>query len=67
MTTFITVPDASCAHCKGTIEEAVTGIEGVGLAELDLTTKRLTVDHDDTVAPSILRSKISEIGYTPED
>lgn len=37
MTTELRVPDASCGHCKATIEGAVSALDGVSGAELDLT------------------------------
>jgi copper chaperone len=66
MTTRIQVPDASCGHCKSTIESAVTTVDEVTRAELDLATKTLTVEHDSSIDVDALTNVIREAGYTPE-
>lgn len=66
MTTKLRVPDATCGHCKQTIEGAVAGLEGVQSAELDLESKTLNVEHDDTVRSEALKEVISAAGYSPE-
>ena len=66
MTTTLRVPDATCGHCKQTIEGAVSGLEGVNTVQLDLETKTLSVEHDDSVQPSALTDVISAAGYSPE-
>lgn len=60
------IPDASCGHCKTTIEHAVTAVEGVSSADLDLGWKRLVIDHADPVDVDALRAAIANAGYTPE-
>ena len=66
MTTRFRVPDATCGHCKQTIESTVTAIEGVRAAELDLETKTLSVDHEDAVDGDTLVGAVSAAGYSPE-
>lgn len=66
MTTELRFPDASCGHCKQTIESAVSAIEGVGGADLDLGSKTLKVEHDDSVTSETLVGAISAAGYSPE-
>lgn len=66
MTTEIRVPDATCGHCKQTIESTVSAIDGVGAADLDLESKRLKIDHDDTVTTDSLVGAITSAGYSPE-
>lgn len=67
MTTEFRVPDASCGHCKATIEQAVSELDGVNGAELDLESKRLRVQHDDLVARDALAAAIEGAGYTAEN
>ena len=67
MTTDLRVPDASCGHCKSTIEAALGAVDGVTGAELDLETKRLTVEHRPSVDDSVLKQAVAEAGYTAED
>ena len=66
MTTRFRVPDATCGHCKQTIEGTVSAIEGVQKAELDLDTKTLSVEHEDVVDGAALIGAISAAGYSPE-
>lgn len=66
MTTEFRVPDASCGHCKSTIEGALTGLEGVDRAELDLDSKLLRVEHADRVSREDLERVVVDVGYTAE-
>lgn len=66
MTTQLRVPDATCGHCKQTIEGAVSGLRGVSTVQLDLESKTLSVEHDDAVGTDVLIDAISDAGYTPE-
>lgn len=66
MTTELRVADATCGHCKATIEGAVTKVDGVRSAELDLDSKVLSVAHDDNVGSDAVAEAVSSAGYTPE-
>ncbi len=66
MTSDFVVPDASCGHCKMTIENAVGALAGVRAADLDITSKRLRVDHDDAVTVEDVVGAIAAAGYTPQ-
>lgn len=66
MTTRIRVEDATCGHCKQTVEGAVGGVAGVTAADLDLDSKLLTVEHDDSATPDALIGAIAGAGYNPE-
>jgi len=66
MTSELRVPDATCGHCKQTIEGAVVALDGVTEAQLDLESKMLRVTHDDQVDGTLLTSAILDAGYTPE-
>lgn len=66
MTTEFKVPDATCGHCKATIESAVTEVQGVTGAQLDLDTKLLKVEHGTETDSNTLVSAISNAGYTPQ-
>ena len=60
------VPDASCGHCKAAIEQAVTGVDGVDGAELDLDSKVLSVSGGGDIDAQGISRAIEEAGYTPE-
>lgn len=66
MTTRIRVADATCGHCKQTVESAVTGVAGVTAADLDLDTKLLVVQHDESTSVDALAGAISAAGYRAE-
>lgn len=66
MTTEFRVPDASCGHCKTTIETTVSSLADVRYVELDLATKRLTVEHGSDIEPARLMAVVEEAGYTAE-
>jgi copper chaperone len=66
MKTRFKVPDASCGHCRSTIESAVTAIDDVSRAELDLDSKLLSVDHGSSVGVDDIGNAIRRAGYTPE-
>lgn len=66
MTKQFRVQDATCGHCKSTIESAVSDVHGVRSVELNLDTKVLTVDLDDTGSPDAVAAAVSKAGYTPE-
>ena len=59
---------AICGMCKTTIEEALTALDGVVKAELDLVTKKVTVRYlDANVDVATLRQAISAAGYDADD
>jgi len=43
----LNVPDISCEHCQNTITKALTPVEGVRSVNVDILTKRVTVEYDD--------------------
>ncbi len=47
--TTLTVPDISCEHCQHTITEALSPLEGVRAVEVDIPTKQVRVDYDESV------------------
>ena len=66
MTKEFRVADATCGHCKATIEAAVTGVSGVRTAEFDLASKQLTVAFEQEVSSESVATAITAAGYTPE-
>lgn len=59
---------AECDMCKGRIEKEVSLMKGVKKAELDLTTKVLTVEYNaKKTSPDKIRKVISDLGYDADD
>lgn len=58
------VPDVSCGHCKSSIEGALAPAAGVRRAIVDIETKQVAVDFDETVTDraTVVRT-IESAGY----
>jgi copper chaperone len=48
-TTVLNVPDISCEHCQRTITEALQPVGGVQGVDVDIPSKRVTVQYDPSV------------------
>lgn len=63
-TVVITVPEISCAHCKASIEGALTGLPGVEAAEVDIPGRTVRVVHaPGRVTLADLVAAIEDQGY----
>jgi copper chaperone len=61
---ILNVPTISCAHCKRTIEEAVSGLAGVNEVEVDVAEKSVVVEFEaDAIDLQRIRDAIEEEGY----
>ena len=49
VTSVLNVPDISCGHCQATITNALEPIPGVESVEVDIPTKKVTVQYDPAV------------------
>ena len=66
-TTVLKVPDISCEHCQNTITKALTPVEGVRAVSVDIPTRRVTVEHDEsTVGVDRLKELLAEEDYPVE-
>ena len=45
-TTVLSVPTISCGHCEKTITEALTPLSGVSSVNVDIPTRKVTVEYD---------------------
>lgn len=63
MTKDFNVPAISCQHCVNAITQEVTGINGVQNVKVDLGSKRVSVQADESVSPEAIVSAINEAGY----
>ena len=48
-TNILNVPDISCGHCQATITKALTPLEGVQTVNVDIPTRKVTVEYDPSV------------------
>jgi copper chaperone len=64
MHAVLNVPSVSCSHCKMAIETAVGGLDGVGLADVDVAEKTVTVEFDDAaVSLEAIEEAVAAEGY----
>lgn len=63
-TTVLTVPDISCEHCVRSVTEALSPIEGVQQVSVDIPTKQVTVEYDQSlVGVEKMREILAEEDY----
>ena len=63
-TETITVPEIHCGHCKSAIEGALSPVEGVRSAVVDIEQRTVTVDFDPgAVSRADLVGHIEDQGY----
>lgn len=59
------VPDMSCAHCKGAIEDSLNELSGVEKVTADPDSKVVEVGYDeDRVGEDEIKGAIEDAGYT---
>jgi copper chaperone len=46
---ILNIPNISCEHCQRTITSALAPVEGVRSVNVDIPTKQVAVDYDDTL------------------
>ena len=66
-TTQLRVMDFDCPSCAGTVERALSNVEGVEDVAVHYTTGRVEIDYDDGVAdPDTFEQTIENQGYSPQ-
>lgn len=45
---ILNIPDISCEHCERTITEALAPIDGVRSVKVEIPTKQVRVEYDET-------------------
>jgi copper chaperone CopZ len=64
MATVLNVVDMTCEHCRTTVEGALSSVEGVKTARVDLEAKTATVEHSDDVDEALLKQAVVDAGYS---
>ncbi len=63
--TSLTIEGMTCASCVGRVTKALTRVEGVAAASVNLATETATVIHDPSLAPvTDLTAAVVRVGYT---
>jgi copper ion binding protein len=63
MTDHFLVPGVSCDHCVRAISQEVGALEGVQQVVVDLSTKNVRIDHNESVSTEVLIKAINEAGF----
>jgi copper chaperone len=62
--TTLSVPDISCEHCERTITEALTPLDGVRNVKVDIPSKQVNVEYDEsTVDVNKFKAVLQEEDY----
>lgn len=57
----ITIEGMSCGHCKARVEKALSELDGISSAVVDLESKTATIEGD--ASDEVLRETIDDAGY----
>jgi copper chaperone len=63
-TTTFTAPEIVCGGCAGSIKKALGSLEGVSNVEVDVETKKVTVNHDQSVSPEKIAESMDHAGFS---
>ena len=63
----LSVPDISCAHCKSSIEGAVSKLDGVGRVDVSIDDRTVAIEFVDAVDLVGVTAAIEEQGYEVDD
>lgn len=62
--TTVTAPDIVCGGCASSIKKALGGIEGVSEVDVDVATKKVTVNHSADVSREKITDALDRAGYS---
>jgi len=65
-TRTVTIPNISCQHCANTIKRELADVDGVIRVDVDIATKKVTVEWQDPQTRwQDIQKKLEEINYPP--
>lgn len=63
-TDTLSVPEIHCGHCKTSIEEAVSALDGVDAVEVEIDSRVVNLTYDEsTVNMEDIKAAIEAVGY----
>ena len=65
-TTTVTAPEIVCGGCANSIKKAFGNIEGVSNVEVDVPSKKVTVNHSADVSHEKIVDVLDRTGYSAE-
>ena len=63
-TTTVTAPEIVCGGCASSIKKALGNVEGVSQVDVDVATKKVTVNHDEQVSRERIVDALDRAGYS---
>ena len=63
-TTTVTAPKIVCGGCASSIKKALGNIAGVGEVEVDVASKKVTVNHGESVSRETIVDALDRAGYS---
>lgn len=66
MTITLKVPGMKCQHCEAAVKGALTELDGVKSAEVDLEAKTVTVQYE-ALEEAAIREAIEDVGFDVEE
>ena len=63
-TTTVTAPEIVCGGCASSIKKALGNVAGVSEVEVDVATKKVTVNHDENVSREKIVDALDGAGYS---
>jgi copper chaperone CopZ len=63
-TTMVTAPEIVCGGCAGSIKKALGNLEGVCEVEVDVPTKQVKVEHNESVSREEIVDALDRAGYS---
>lgn len=61
-TTFL-VPGMTCGHCKGAVTDELSKINGVTNVDVDLDSKKVTIESEAVVEWEVIVDAVDEAGF----
>ena len=66
-TAVLRVPGMTCDGCVASVTKALQGMVGVQTVDVDLDTKRVTVEYDASrTRPATLATQLADVGWEAE-
>ena len=62
--TTVTAPEIVCGGCASSIKKALGNVEGVSDVDVDVATKKVTVNHSESVSRSSIVDALDRAGYS---
>lgn len=62
--TTVTAPEIVCGGCASSIKKALGNVEGVSEVDVDVATKKVTVNHSEDVSREKIVDALDRAGYS---